>query len=236
MKFLTRRTTGVVAAIFVLAYGCGDTDGLGPESEPDPAESTEPDDAEDEVGEPDSESTETEEEPEPSEESDLADDVDLEEGAEDGWQYLEEFDEPFVAEDSGVRLSVTGMGLNDVTTGDVDDEILDFLEDGTQTLVVLEMTASNDSGSVIDFYPDQGTIQFGREQVEADLWFSESLAGFDWRDGVDDSGQVLWQLETPYDEALSVGELTLVVNAAYDSETFDDVTDTMELQVTWTGP
>lgn len=44
----------------------------------------------------------------------------------------------------------------------------DFLEDDTQTVVVLEMTASNDSGETINFYPNQGTMQLGREQVDAD--------------------------------------------------------------------
>jgi hypothetical protein len=65
------------------------------------------------------------------------------------------------------------------------------------------------------------------------MWFTESFAGFDWRDGVDDSGQVLWQLQAPYDEVLAAGELTLIVSGAYDSETYEDLTSDMEVVVTW---
>lgn len=216
------------AAILVLA-GCSDTSDFGPESEPDAAE--QPEDAED-VGT-----------AEPAEEADSEVaapeelDVDEEEVATDDWRYVEEFDEPFVWEENGVRLSITGIGLTDATSGEVPTDVTDFLDDGAQVVVVLEMTASNDSGQTIDFYPDQGTIQLLREQVDADLWFSDSIAGFDWRDGVDDSGQAFWVLtNTSYEDAVQAGQLDYATSPVLSSEEFEEVAGSAELTITWNVP
>jgi hypothetical protein len=216
------------AAALVLA-GCSDTSDFGPESEPDAAE--QPEDVEDEgTAEP---AEEAESEVDASEELD----VDEEEVATGDWRYVEEFDEPFVSEENGVRLSITGIGLTDVTSDEVPTDVTDFLDDGAQVVVVLEMTASNDSGQVIDFYPDQGTIQLLREQVDADLWFSDSIAGFEWRDGVDDSGQVFWVLtSTSYEDAVQAGQLDYATSPVFSSEEFEEVAGSAELTITWNVP
>lgn len=216
------------AAALVLA-GCSDTSDFGPESEPDAAEQPEDaEEAEDEgTGEP---AEEVESEVDASEELD----VDEEEVATDDWRYVEEFDEPFVWEENAVRLSITGIGLTDATSDEVPTDVTDFLDDGAQVVVVLEMTASNDSGQTIDFYPDQGTIQLLREQVDADLWFSDSIAGFDWRDGVDDSGQVFWVLtNTSYEDAVQAGQLDYAASPVFSSEEFEEVAGSAELTITW---
>ena len=228
MTYVRTMLATTATAALVLA-GCADTGDFGPGSEPDPAEQPDETD-EDDAAEPEEEAGEEGEAPEEL-------DVDEEEAASDDWRYVEEFDDPFVWEDNGVRLSITGIGLTDVTSDEVPSDVTDFLDDGAQVVVVLEMTASNDSGQVIDFYPGQGTIQVLREQVEADLWFTDSIAGFDWRDGVDDSGQVFWVLTTTsYEDAVQAGELVYIASPVFSSEDFEEVAGSAELTVTWSVP
>jgi hypothetical protein len=220
-----RKTLALVAGL-VLVAGCGDGSELGPGSERDTAPQPEPAASDDGAGETD------ETDADAPDELDVDDDSDTRE-----WQFATSFDTPFVWDDSGVRLSVTGLGINDATHPDLPGEVAEFLDGGVQTIVVLEMTASNDSGQTIDFYPDQGQIQLGREQVDADLWFTDPIAGFDWRDGVDDDGQVFWMLKnTSFEDAVGAGELTFLASAAFSSDAFDPVTDAVEVAVTWDAP
>ena len=221
----TRKTIIAVTAAAALGIaGCADGSDLGPGSQPDPAP-VQDDDAED--AEP--AGAETDES-----EGEAPDGLDVTDGeaADNDWQYIEEFDEPFVWEDAGLRVSITGIGLSDVTSDEVPSEVTDFIEEDTQTVLVLEMTVSNDSGTQVDFYPSQGTVQILREQLEADLWFSDSIAGSDWRDGVDDSGQVFWMLSTPFEEAVAAGELTYLTSSVWDAD-FEEVTSGAEITVTW---
>lgn len=213
------RTLTATGVALLLAAGCGDTDDLGPGSEPDPAPQEEAEDAA---------------APEEAAEEDAPDELDIDEddGIEEG-QFLEEFDEPVVYESNGVRLSITGIGFTSMDSPVVDDDTRDFLEDDTETLLALEMTVSNDAGEEINLFANQGTIQIGRQQVEADLWFSDSFAG-EMRDGVDDDGMVIWQLTTPFDELVELGELTYVASAPSSNETFESIAEDIELQVTWT--
>jgi hypothetical protein len=156
VRSITSRAAAALVTGALIVVGCGDTDGMSPGSEPDPAAADEPDTDDDTADdpEPDTEPESADEPDEADEAEPVPDESDADEGADDGWQYLEEFDDPIVTEESGVRLSLTGLGINDVTTGDIDADVREFLDDGTQTLVVLEMTASNDSGGSIDFYPN----------------------------------------------------------------------------------
>jgi hypothetical protein len=228
MKHARTILAAFLAATVVAA--CADASDLGAGSERDPAERDEAaaeDDPEEETEEGEADESEGEAPAELEVDEDTA--------AGEEWQYVEAFDDPFVWEEGGIRLSVTGIGINDATHPEMPGDVTDFLDDGVQTIVVLEMTASNDSGAMVNFYPDQGTIQLLREQVEADLWLSDSVAGADWRDGVDADGQVFWMMNnTSFDEAVSAGELTFVAGAPHDSESWDDVAGSPELQVTWT--
>jgi hypothetical protein len=227
----TRMWTAWVAGAALVLSGCGATDDLGPGSDPDPAVDTATSEAND--GEP------TTEETEDGEESDEASGASDEVAAEDSdeadtdWQYVEEFDEPVVWEEEGVRLSITGVGINDVTSDQVPSEVTEFLEDDAQTVVVLEMTVSNDSGQVLNFFPDQGQIQVLREQGEPDFWFSDSVAGSDWPDGVDDDGQIFWVLtSTEWQDAVDAGELTYRADGAFTAD-FDRFTSDVEVPITW---
>lgn len=229
MGGLTRRAAAVLAAGALIVAGCGDTDEPSPDSELDPAA----------VDETDIEEA-TIDDLEPDDAEPASDDLDGPEGA-DGDQYIEEFEDPFVAEESGVRLSVIAVIINNVTE-DFRAATRDRHDDDTQTELVLEMTASNDAGNAVDFYPSQGTLQLDGEQVEPfEVWmvsYSESnddleFAGRRFRDGDRDSAVVSWQLKAPYDEVVAAGELTLSVDGAVDPETLDSVTSDMELVVTW---
>lgn len=218
-----------VGAALLLVSACSDTSEFGAGSEPDPApqETTDVEDEADDAADSgdavgDADQAEAAEE--------LAAD---EEESDEDFRFVVQFDEPFVHEDGGIRLSITGLGITDATSDQMPSDVAEFLDDGVTTVLVLEMTASNDSGEQVNFYPDQGTIQVLREQVEADLWFSDSVAGMDWRDGVDSNGQVFWMLSSPFEDVVAAGELAYVASAPHDSESWDNVADDFELTVTW---
>ncbi|WP_458115887.1 hypothetical protein [Arthrobacter sp. D2-10] len=161
-------------------------------------------------------------------------DADESEASEEDWRFVEKFAEPFVWEDSGVRLSITGVGITDATSSEVPAEVSQVLGEDTQTVVVLEMTASNDTGQVINFFPGQGTIQLLREQITSEIFLSDSIAGNDWRDGVDGDGQVFWALQnTSFREAVDAGELTFISSAASSTEDFQSLTAEVEIAVSW---
>lgn len=218
------RYLAATSAALMLAAGCADTENLGPQSEQ--VETPQETDAEqDETAASEATADEAED---PAEEP-AADEAD----AEVENQLIVEFDDPFVWEEAGIRLAVTGIGITDATSDDVGDDIRSVLDEGTETVVVLAMQVSNDSGEAINVYANQGEIQVGREQVEADLFLSDSFAGGDMRDGVDDDGQVFWSLRSAWEEVTELGELDLIISGPSSSDTFDRLADDIELQVTW---
>ncbi|WP_323959741.1 hypothetical protein GC088_14590 [Arthrobacter sp. JZ12] len=209
----------VATAVALATGGCGNTESLGPGSERDPA--------------PQRESASVAAPEEAQEEAAEELEADEAEASDEEWRFVEEFAEPFVWEEGGVRLSVTGIGITDATSPEVPAEVSELLGEETQAVVVLEMTASNDTGQVVNFFPGQGSIQLLREQVDAELFLSDSIAGNDWRDGVDGDGQVFWSLQnTPFKEAVEAGELTFVAGGA-SSQEFATITDDVEITVTW---
>src|SRR6056297_1235603 len=106
MRCLTHRSAAVLAAGALIIAGCGDTDEPIPDSELDPAA----------VDETDIEEA-TIDDPEPDDAEPASEDLNGPEHA-NGWQYIEEYEDDFVAEDSGVRLSVITLIINDVTSED----------------------------------------------------------------------------------------------------------------------
>lgn len=220
----TMKTASTLAAVVLLA-ACADTDDLGPGTEPDPAAQTDEEPAE----EPDEEPEEPEEPAEPVE------DLEPDEDEEAEGHFIHELEDPVVYEDSGIRLSITGIGITSMDSPVIDDELHDYVEDGTETLLALEMTVSNDAGEEVNVYANQGTIQVGREQVDADIIFSDSFAG-EMRDGVDDDGQVIWQLSAPFDDVMGEGALDYVASAPSSNETYESVAADIELTVEWDAP
>lgn len=219
------------SAIFatVLLFGvaaCGDTEEFGPGSEPDPAVASEL------PSQGATEEATAEEAPE-----EVADELeaDEEEASDEEWRFVEEFSTPVVWEEAGVRLSVTGVGITDATSSEVPSEVTGLIGEDALAVVVLEVTASNDTGEVVNFYPGQGTIQVLREQVDADLLLTDSIAGSDWRDGVDSDGQVFWVLEnTSFTDVVESGELTFLASAASSAD-YQSLTSDVEVAVTWGG-
>ena len=218
------RYFAAASVALLLAGGCVDSDDLGPGSEQ--VETPQETDDEQEVTAPPEATVE--------EAEDVTDDLAADEAEEQVEnQLIVEFDDPFVWEEAGIRLAVTGVGITDATSDDVTEDIRNFLDEGTETVVVLAMQVSNDSGEAINLYANQGEIQVGREQVDADLFLSDSFAGSDMRDGVDDDGQVFWSLRSPWEEVIDHGELDLIISGPSSSDTFDRLADDIELQVTW---
>lgn len=209
-------------AVLVLLAGCVDTEGMGPGSEPDPAPQA--DDAEEDAT--DEEETDAEEETDDDLDTDEPDDEEME-------QTAQVFDDPFVWEQEGIRISVTGIGINRIDERTPDD-VTRALEDDTNTVLVLDVTASNDHGEAIDLYPSQGEIQVGREQVDAAMWLGDPIAGSGMRDGTDDSGEVFWELTSDYDDVAAEGALDYIVTGPSNAETYDRVIDgDIELAVEW---
>jgi len=144
------------------------------------------------------------------------------------------FEEPFAYESNGVSLAVTDLSITSREfMVEQDPSLDDLLDEGTQTMLALNMQATNDSGQTINFYPNQGTLKVGREQVDADLFLSDDFAGNDWQDATDDGGAVIWMLSAPYQEVVQAGEATLTVSAPSSVEDFSSMGKPVELTITW---
>lgn len=211
------RTTVATAAALALLTGCADTDGMGAGTDPDPAPQEDSDDDQDD-----------------EEADEAADDLDVDEDDDSPMeQTIHEFDDPFVWEEGGVRVSVTGLGINRIDD-DTPADVADWLEDDTNTVVVLDITASNDHGEAINLYLNQGELQVEREQVEADMFLSDSFAGSEMRDGTDDNGEVFWQLTTEYEDVVAAGTLDYVFSGPGNAETFERIVDgNVEMTIEW---
>lgn len=215
----------VLAALFTvaLAVGCAGVDQeTEPETQPGAtAPATEPDDR---SPTPDTTAgTEAAEELEPDEDVDEA------------GQRVIEFDSPFTHEGSATRLAVTGIGFTSRDwDGWAEDEVdLVFGDDG-QTAVVLGVGAENTSDQVIAFYPDQGEIVLGSEQVAAETFISDSVGHSEWQPGVARDGSVVFISNAPFEDVEAIGELRYLVGAASDAETFSPVGEDVDLTITWT--
>ena len=213
--------TIATATALLLTAACADTDTLGPESDADPADQSADDPTDDDA---------------PDEAEDLGPedgDDDREDGGSSDEQFLVDFDEAVVWEEDGIRLSVTGLGITDATA-EISADFTDLLEDTTGTVLALEMTASNDHGDTVAFFVDQGQIQVGREQVDASMFLSDPVGGGEMRDGTDNSGRVIWELDAAYDEVLDEGTLDLIISGPSDAESFERIVEgDVELGVTW---
>lgn len=210
-----------IALVTVLALtGCGEIEDA-PVAQQEPGQTADP-----------SEQASIAEEAAETEAPEDVDELTEDDGPSEG-QHRIEFDSPYTYESNGVKLVVDAIQFNDVENLEAD--VTEFLEDDTQTVLVARMQASNDTGKTINFYPNQATLKIGREQVDADMIFSDSFAGMDWLDQTDDEGQVYWQLKTPFEEAIAAGSLILTTSAPHDSESWDDVGEPVNMTIEWSA-
>lgn len=203
----------VVLVLVVLAFpalllaGCFDGSGVAPQT--DELDAERPEDSE----------------PSPSDET------------RDEWQFALELEEPETWEQEGVRVEVTALTLNDATHEDLPSEVADFLDDDVLTVAVLEIEIANDSGETISFNPNQGTLLIAREQVNADLWFTENFGGSEVMDATDDGGRVFWMFrDTSFDDAVANEQLTYIARPAKVAEEDEALTDDVEIVVRWDAP
>jgi hypothetical protein len=155
----------------------------------------------------------------------------------DEWQFTHQPPQPVTWEENGIRVEVTGVSINDATHPDLPTRVADFLDDDVQAVVVLELAVANDSGASISFNPDQGTLLLAREQTNADLWFSESIAGSEMLAATDDGGQVFWMLrDTSFEDAIAEEQLTYTARPAKTSDEGEEVAGEVTLVVRWDAP
>lgn len=143
-----------------------------------------------------------------------------------------ELDPPTVYKDGKIRLAVTQIRF--ISRQEAKELDADYIiEDNAKTLVVATFRLSNDSGQKINLYPNQGTLQIGREQRDADLFNSTQDIGGEFNDGVDEVGQVLWQFRTAMPKLLKAGEATYSTGAPHESDNFSDVGEPVDLTIEW---
>lgn len=95
------------------------------------------------------------------------------------------------------------------------------LDSGAVALVNLSIEVNNTTGKTISIYPDQGTLVVGNEQVDADLWLSDSVGG-DFMAGIMKEGGVVFLVMRTESDAIS--HVRYMVDAP--SENFDRLADT----------
>lgn len=168
--------------------------------------------------------------------TEVAEELEPDEDVDESGQRIIEFDSPFTHEDSVSSLAVTGLGITsrEWAEGEMSDEEIEFTfgEDG-QTIVVLRVEAENISEQVLAWYPNQGQIVLGSEQLDAEVFISDNVGESEWQPGVARDGNVIWVSTTPFEEVEQLGELRYLVNAAADAEDFSAAGEDVDLTVTW---
>ena len=217
-------------AVLVLAVaGCDVDDDTTDVDEAAEAEAPEPETEEPATEEPESPEPEPDEPAAEDEEPDSEPDAASE-------QFVREFDDPVEWSDDGLELTIHGVGINDLAWVVQEESDLGMVldeEDG-ETVLVLDVEASNNTGAVISWYPDQGEIVLDDEQTEPDLFLSGDVGHTDWEDGTTRHDEIVWVLRTPFDEAVEAGELRYLVSAAHDAEDFmADYGSDADITVEW---
>jgi hypothetical protein len=210
----------VVALTLALALGaCPAEEEEEPEVQPG-QEQEEPDEPE----ETPEEDREAEEALEPDEEAD-------EEG-----RYVVEFESPYTYETDGLTLEIDGIAFTSrERLLEETPEAEEVIEETLQTFVALRMIAVNETGGDVDFFPDQGQIVLGDEQLDPDWLLSDSVGGGPMRDGVRSEGTIIWGSSRSFDEAIALEELRFIASAPFDDESFEPIGDDVDIKVEWEG-
>lgn len=130
-------------------------------------------------------------------------------------------------EDNGVTLAFDGIGF--VSADSLGDDAWLVLDE-TETLIVLTGSITNNTGKAIEFYPVNGRLVVGDKQFEG---FESSVGdlGGTVEDGVALEGGVVFESTKPLSDYADVTEVRFIGDAAYDTESWDDVTGAVELTI-----
>jgi hypothetical protein len=178
-----------------------------------------------------SEIAEAEQEAEDEEEPD----ADLDEDEEDADERFETLLEVRHAVAEGLTAEITrvgGISREQFLAQNPDQG--DLLDPATQTLFFLDIEASNESGDTVDWPLGQGVLVVGSEQTSTLSTYGETLDGEGWRDGVDQSATLVWELSTPYEEVAPLGRATYEVKGAQPSgELLESLGEDTDIALEW---
>jgi hypothetical protein len=156
-----------------------------------------------------------------------------------GEYYAIDFGTPVTWTENGVSLSITGMTIADARATDfpsspVPRSDLATLLPGTRTVVLLRMTAANECGQAIDYFPASGWIEILGEEVQSSALLSDKVGGREWPTGTSESGVVLWLLEyTSFVDAFNARSLAFTQPEVYFAESWEELAGKAEIVVRW---
>jgi hypothetical protein len=102
-----------------------------------------------------------------------------------------------------------------------------LLDESTKTGIIIVGSIRNDRDKAIEFYPDQGTLVVGEDQLEASLW--EGNLGGTVYDGVSTEGFILFESPRDIEWFDDVTEVRFLSGGSFDPDTFNSVTDDIDL-------
>lgn len=144
------------------------------------------------------------------------------------------FNEPFV-HDAEVRFEVQKLRFmtRDAVGEEAGEDAVAFLNDDTQALISLKVVAINNSDMAIDWFPNQGQMVIGDEQIDAALFISDDVAGDNWQPDVKKEGNIHWESRKDFEELVDLGTMRLLVNAPLSTEAYEPVGADLDMTIEW---
>lgn len=153
-------------------------------------------------------------------------------------EFAHIYDEPVTWEDGGFSITIEGIVIRSrQRLSDMEGVPTDLLNDSTSTVATLQVSARNDSDEVAAWYPDQGQIVLGDEQVDAMMFASESVGESAWQPGTEQAGALSWELRSTFEDVVQVGSARYLVGAAGPEDIGGDrLSADADITVEWPTP
>lgn len=152
-----------------------------------------------------------------------------------GDRFAHTFDEPVTWEDSGFSVEINELVVMDRERM-LDESPTTPLDDSTSTVLALNMSARNDSDAVASWYPYQGEMILGDEQVDAHVGFSDQVGDSGWQPGTERAGAVVWEFRSTFDDVVGAGEARYLISNAVASEDYSELSADADITLTWPAP
>lgn len=152
-----------------------------------------------------------------------------------GERFAHTFDEPVTWEDGGFSVEISELVVMDRERM-LDESPTTPLNDSTSTVLALNMSARNDSDAVASWYPYQGEMILGDEQVDAHVGFSDAVGDSGWQPGTERAGAVVWEFRSTFDDVVGAGEARYLIRHASHSEDYSELSADADITLTWPAP
>lgn len=146
---------------------------------------------------------------------------------------------PISWEDSGLSLEASTIVFRvlDTEAPEFRDAVeFELIDPDAQTSVGFIATVTNATGRDVDWFPDQGTLQIGPHQEDANIFIAERQIGGTLLDGTTREGDIVWVFSVPAADLMAIGEARYVAMPAFESESFTDATGELNVTFTWEPP